>query len=273
MNRSSALKLADRAGRDLLHAAGRRPEDVDLLVNAGIYRDRNIGEPALAPLIQEDIGINPGDPREGQPSSFSLDVANGSCGVLTALQVVDGFIGAGTITSALVVASDADPGRHLAPAFQFSPAGGALLCTPCPDGMGLAGFRWRNSDDGGTSFRAVVAQQGGKNKLAIHREGTFDKQVAVLASLAARDVMEDNGIEEVDLVIGCPASPEYTEVLAGELGLPVDRIIVEGPRLHTVAFVAALDAAIRTGRLGSAKTVLFVCGSAGLTAGAALYRP
>ena len=34
-----------------LEGAGLRPGDVDLLINAGLYHDRNLGEPALAALI------------------------------------------------------------------------------------------------------------------------------------------------------------------------------------------------------------------------------
>ena len=48
---------------DCLDRAGRTAHDVDLLVNAGIYRDRNLGEPALAAMIQQDIGANPEDPH------------------------------------------------------------------------------------------------------------------------------------------------------------------------------------------------------------------
>ncbi len=59
-HRHSALHLAVDTAQDCLRKAARHPHDVDLLVNAGIYRDRNLGgEPALAALIQEDIGAIP----------------------------------------------------------------------------------------------------------------------------------------------------------------------------------------------------------------------
>jgi hypothetical protein len=48
-----------------------------------IYRDRNLGEPALAALIQDDISANPEDPHKNAHGTFSFDVANGTCGVLT----------------------------------------------------------------------------------------------------------------------------------------------------------------------------------------------
>jgi 3-oxoacyl-[acyl-carrier-protein] synthase-3 len=89
--------------------------DIGLLLNAGLYRERILGEPALAALLQADVGANPEDPHGAGHGTFSFDVANGACGPLTALHIADGFLRAGTVEHALVVASDVDPGRGLAP--------------------------------------------------------------------------------------------------------------------------------------------------------------
>jgi 3-oxoacyl-[acyl-carrier-protein] synthase-3 len=148
-HRSGALHLADRAAQACLAAADVAPRDVDLVVNAGHYRDRNLGEPAFAALIQEDVGVNPEDPHPEGHGSFSFDVANGSCGVLTAMQIADGFLRAGTIGRALVVASDADPGHHLASGFPFEPAGGAVIFDHEPGDRGLIDILWGSWPDGG----------------------------------------------------------------------------------------------------------------------------
>ena len=119
--RHSALHLAVVAAKSCLHAAQRETDDVDLLVNAGIYRDKNLGEPALAALIQEDIGANPEDPHGSAHGTFSFDIANGTCGILTGLQIADGILRSHTINCALVIASDADPGRGRSEHFPFRP--------------------------------------------------------------------------------------------------------------------------------------------------------
>jgi 3-oxoacyl-[acyl-carrier-protein] synthase-3 len=126
-SRRSALQLAVNAAKGCLGSAETAPSEIDLLINAGIYRDRNLGEPALAAIIQDDIGANPEDPHSDAHGTFSFDIANGACGVLTALQIADGFLRSHTISRALVVASDADPGRGASERFPFSPAGAALL--------------------------------------------------------------------------------------------------------------------------------------------------
>ena len=58
--------------------AKRTAEQVDLLINAGVYNDKGTGR-AIAALIEEDIGANPEQqPGTGQ-GTFSFEVRNGGC--------------------------------------------------------------------------------------------------------------------------------------------------------------------------------------------------
>jgi len=50
--------LAVSAARRALEAAGRGPEEIEMLVNAGVYRDENIIEQAMGPFIQRGLGAN-----------------------------------------------------------------------------------------------------------------------------------------------------------------------------------------------------------------------
>jgi len=159
-SRHSALQLAVSAANSCLQDARRDADAVDLLVNAGIYRDKNLAEPALAALIQEDIGANPEDPHGDRHGTFSFDISNGTCGILTGLQIVDGFLSSHTIRCALITASDADPGRGMSEHFPFSPVGAALLCRWTDDDYGLGRIRWVNDPAGGDDFQATVGSDG-----------------------------------------------------------------------------------------------------------------
>ena len=275
--RHSALGLSVGATRAALRDAGLRPADVDLLLNAGVYHDRNLGEPALAPLIQADAGINAGDPTPGGIGTFSFDIANGGCGVLTALQIADGFLRSRTVTTALIVAGDADPGSGLAVDFPFEPAAGAVVCRWTDTERGLASFRWCNCPDGGATFRASIGLQHGRNVLSIGEDPGFAEQAAETAARAARALLRDHRLcaEDIELVVGSPAGPTFMKRIAMELGLPDDRLVAARPGLHTAAFIAALETARQRepGRWSEAGNVLLVCGASGLTGGAALYRP
>jgi 3-oxoacyl-[acyl-carrier-protein] synthase-3 len=273
--RRSALGLADAAARQCLDAAGVEHRDVDLLVNAGLYRDRNLGEPAFAALIQDDVGLNSEDPHPGGHGTFSFDVANGTCGALTSLQIVDGFLRAGTIRRALVVASDADPGHHLAPSFPFSPAGAAALCAWRDDDRGLGPMRWLTAPDGGESFRAVVRHEGGANRLRFDIDAAYLTEAAVLAAKAAAQVLAASGVSTLDLdaVVVAPGHDSFVATFLDILGVGSDCVVASAdPTEHTASFLVALATASTGGRLAAGSTALFACAGAGITAGACLYR-
>ena len=270
-----ALWLADAAGTECLEGAGVLPTDVDLLINAGLYRDRILGEPALASLVQEDVGINPEDPHPGGHGSFSFDVANGACGALTALQLADRFLQAGTIRRALIVTSDADPGHHLAASFPFRPAGGAVLCVHDTTQRGLGDVHWTTVADEGHAWRATVGLEGGHNRLHIEMGPTFCDDAGVAAAKVAAEALAAGGLTPDDLavVVAAPAYATFVHSFTSHSDIDPERVITSGDeRLHTVSFVAALDYAHANGLLTRNGIALLVCAGSGITAGAALYR-
>ena len=107
--RATARRLADDAARTCFSLAGCQPSDVDMLINVGVYREDSMGEPALAALIQEDVGANLGHPPTGGPGTFSFDLLNGACGVITAAQIESGLLRSGVIQLGAVVSSDVQP--------------------------------------------------------------------------------------------------------------------------------------------------------------------
>jgi 3-oxoacyl-[acyl-carrier-protein] synthase-3 len=273
-HRTSALGLADLAIRQCLEAAGVDASEVDLLVNAGLYRDRNLGEPALAALIQQDVGINPEDRHTGGHGTFSFDIANGTCGALSALQVVDGFMRAGTIRRAVVVTSDADPGHRSAPDFPFAPGGAAALCGWQEGEVGLGPFRWLSRPEDGHLFRSMLHFEHGHNLLRIEIDAEFPVHAAAVASKVADEVLGEAGLGPSAVVaVVAPGDPSFVEAFATDSGIPRERIVVAGdPCIHTAGFLAALDEARRDGRLVPGTAALFVAAASGITAGAVLYR-
>jgi 3-oxoacyl-[acyl-carrier-protein] synthase-3 len=272
-SRRSALQLAVTAAKDCLVHADTAPSELDLLINAGIYRDRNLGEPALAAIIQEDIGANPEDPHSDAHGTFSFDIANGACGVLTALQIADGFLRSQTISRALVVASDADPGRGASERFPFSPAGAAVLCKWSDQDDGLGPVHWVNSPDDGDNFRAVINFDMFRNVLRFRESPAIASELAAAAAQAAERCLDDAALNlsDIPVIIAAPGDHHYRAELASRLGVSVERIAVASDEhMHTASLVAALKH--ETATLPAGTPVLLVAASAGIVAGAALYR-
>ena len=280
-----ALHLSDAAASTCLERAHHTADEIDLLINAGIYKDRNTAEPALASIIQEDIGANVGGPaRIGHHGTFSFDVLNGACGVLTAAQLVDGFVGHGGARLGMIVAGDADPSPRTSRGFPFTPAGGAMLLGHVDGDHGFQKFEFRTFPEDAGMFEAGVRwdphagfAHRGRNILEIHEAPAFatcciDRAVEVVEStlssvgLAARDV---------DLLLASQYPRGFGVQVARRLGIPLDRVPQVEPELektHTAGVIAALEASILALRFPRARHALFVTAGAGITVGVALYR-
>ena len=272
----SARKLANAAALACIERAGLTPDDVDMLINAGLYRDRNLGEPAMAAMIQEDIGANPEDPHAGGHGTFSFDVANGACGVLTALQIADGFLRSGALGHALVVTSDANPGFGLAPSFPFTPQGGAAMCSFTDGPVGLAGMSWLVEEDGRDLFNVDVSLHRGHNELRVHTKPEFLDRAAACAAKVTAELLGQHGLAlgDVDLVVATPLSPEFLTAYGGFVGVDAERLVEvdNAAKVHTAGLLVGIDAAMTDGRWDAARTVLLVSAGAGITAGAALVK-
>jgi 3-oxoacyl-[acyl-carrier-protein] synthase-3 len=310
---TGAIQLADDAARACLESTGRSAAEIDFLINAGVYRDNNIGEPAVAAIIQEDIGANPDPPLQGGHGTFSFDVANGACGVLTGMHILDGFLTSGAIDVAIVVTSDADPERgshwdfpfglvrtsgrvsRSQSGFPFTPVGGAVLLSRSEDeNKGFSRFAFATFPEFQHSFEAEVKwQQGpipravadivpglepGTNILRIHEREGYATRAAECAVTSARRFVRSAGLKplDIDLLIPSPTPTGFPDAFAQTMGIPADRVARVDEsfgHVHTAGPVAALEGVIRTGQLAEARNVLFATVASGITVGLALYHP
>ena len=286
--RPTARRLADAAARACLAHAGKEPGDMDMLINAGIYREDNMGEPALAALIQEDIGANLGQPPMEGRGTFSFDLINGTCGVITAIQLEAGLLRSGIIRLGAIVASDVDPDIKDRETAFFRPAGGAML------------LRWDDGLAGFTDFYAetfpeyedlfvsglvwqerhglrILRQAAGQSQMVIEEKPGYEARLVDCAEEATRRFLHrlGMGMGEIDLLVPAPSSPGFLDELRVRIGVPGDRVAYSPEDLegaYTTGPIAALQAAIRSGRLGEAQNTLMLAAGAGITVALALYR-
>jgi 3-oxoacyl-[acyl-carrier-protein] synthase-3 len=272
-----AVALADAAARSCLERAQRTADDVELLINAGIYLDRNISEPAIAALIQEDIGANP-EPQAGAgQGTLSFDVRNGACGLLTGIHLVDGMLASGTVGLGMVVATDADPEPGVSEGFGFAALGGAVLLRADDARPGFTAFRFATFPEFAELFQSAVdwRENGrdGHNVLSVEIADAYAGRALECAESTARELAADARLDfgDVDLLVATASVPGF----AGELGR---RLELDGERVASLpegvaaAHTAALAAALESRRLAAVHTALFVSAGAGLTVVAALYR-
>jgi 3-oxoacyl-[acyl-carrier-protein] synthase III len=277
-----AVQLAGTAARFCLKRAARTPDELDLLINAGVYLDNNISEPAIAALIQEDIGANTQQrPGAGQ-GTFSFDVRNGACGLLTGIYLADGMLASGTIRTGIVVAADADPDPGISEGFVFPAVGGAILLSANDQHAGFTAFRFATFPEFADLFQSEVRwHQGfpdgtgrpGRNILTVNVADSYAARAAECAESTARDLAAANTLDlgDVGLLVATASVPGFAGALAKRLGISAGRVAsLPGNLAH--ADTAAPAVALEHADLAAAGTTVFVSAGAGITVVAALYR-
>lgn len=295
--RATARGLADTAARHCFTLAGCQPGDIDMLINVGMYREDSIGEPALAALIQQDIGASPGRrparrgggaEHAGQAGTFSFDLLNGACGAINAIQIESGLLKSGVIRLGAVVSSDVQPDVKDPDAAFLRPAGGALL------------LRWRDGDAGFTDFATETfpeyqdlftsglvwhrrhgipapRQGAGRNEMVVTVKPGYHARLADCAEEATHRFLRRAGlgIADIDLLVPAPADQDFVDRLRVRLHIPGDKVAYTPEDLagaYTTGPLAALQAASKSRRLAEARTTLLLAAGPGATVALALYR-
>ena len=277
-----AVQLAGAAARFCLKRAGRTPGELGLLINAGAYLDSNISEPAIAALIQEDIGANPERHPGRGPGTFSFDVRNGACGLLTGIYLADGMLASGAVKTGMVVAADADPDPGISEGFGFPAAGGAVLLGTDNQRAGFTGFRFATFPEFADLFQSDVnwhqaASDGtgrpGGNILTVKVADSYVTRAAECAESVTRELAAANALDldDVGLLVATASVSGFAGDLAKRLGISAGRV-ASLPAGLASAHTAAPAVALESAELTAARMTVFVSAGAGITVVAALYR-
>ncbi len=255
-------------------------------MNAGIYHERNMGEPAFASLMQQDIGANPKEAGQAHRGTFSFDLSNSACGVLNAVHIVDGFLGSHAIDVGMVVASDCDP-RTERVEDPIPARGGAVLLSrdatvgftafdfatfPDDEELRVARVGWTPRTDD-----SWLRRSHGSNTLTITSARDYTRRCVEHAAFVVRRFLTRNSLDigAIDLIVASHTSPDFAVLLAEDLDHPRGRLFApDGPDAgaHSTGLLIALDNALRADAFRPGSTVLFAVAGAGITVGLALYQ-
>ncbi|MFN9767000.1 MAG: beta-ketoacyl-ACP synthase III [Pseudomonadota bacterium] len=266
----SASDLALPAARRALEAAGRRAEDVDLIVVAPSPPDMVF--PSTACLLQAKLGVH------GCPA---FDVQAVCSGFVYGLAVADAMIRAGSARCALVIGTevfsrilDFDDRTTCvlfgdgagAVVLEASATPGILACELHADGRHAGILCTPGTVSGGRVLGDPVLKMDG--------QAVFRLAVGVLES-AARSVLGKAGRTEADLdwLIPHQANIRIMQGTARKLKLPLDKLVAtvdEHGNTSAASVPLALDVAVRDGRVRPGDTVMLEGVGGGFTWGAVL---
>lgn len=269
--------LAEPAARRALEAAGRVPEEVDLIIVATTTPDRTF--PSTACLLQQKLGIH------GPPA---FDVQAVCTGFVYALSVADKFIKTGAARCALVVGAEtlsrivnwsdrntcvlfADGAGAIVLEASDEPgiirtdihADGSyesLLTTARPDPETTDPERLAD----GTAF---IEMRGNEVfRMAVNTLGRIADQTVEAAGMTARDI---------DWLVPHQANIRIIQATARKLGMSMDRVVVtvdQHGNTSAASVPLALDVAVRDGRIKRGDVILTEAFGGGFTWGSALLR-
>jgi 3-oxoacyl-[acyl-carrier-protein] synthase-3 len=272
----SSIAHAAEAARQCLSTAGVSIDDVEVLINAGVYRDNNMVEPAMSALISRELGLGLDYIKHPtRKTAFTFDLMSGGAGMLNAIQVASAYLATGEAEYVLVVASDAHPSNRRVDGFPYASVGGALLLARGEAGRGFGRVQVATSSAGSPgvtgSLRLGGSVPDGRSRIHVERDVGFEQQALELAVQTARKHAREGGISLAQTtLISSQLSPGFAATLARRLeaagGVTVDGLDGD-PHTSALAFAYAARPAHNHDPL------LFVAVGAGLTAACAVYRP
>jgi 3-oxoacyl-[acyl-carrier-protein] synthase-3 len=278
---ASSITHAALAAKACLAAAGVTAEQIDVLINVGVYRDKNMVEPSMAALIQKELGIGPDVVKyPNHKPAFSFDLMNGACGLLSAVHAGAALL-TGGVEYVLIVSSDTHPSNQRVPGFPYASLGGAMLLAQS-DGAtaGFSRVHFLDSDDNQVLGMGIAGAEGrssdDRNRITVQREPEFRARLLDLTVEAVRACASRDGIELAKtLLVTSQPTPDFGTDVARRLGLGDQQVIrvveVDGDP-HTSALTLGYHGATARGELGSFEQVMFVAAGAGLTTACAVYR-
>jgi 3-oxoacyl-[acyl-carrier-protein] synthase III len=281
----NSIRLTARAARQCLDDAGVASCDLGLIINTGIYRHKNTGEPAIAALIQEKINSKKHEKNddENSKSTFSFDLNNGGCGLLTGIEIIQGLINNNEISCGMVVTGDSEPFHGLSEHFTFDAAAAAIILSKSEDSRGFSAFRTYSFPEfsgelvSSTFFSKPQWIRGGRNKLNVRQRESYPDLCVDLALKSLFNFLEESGktLKEIDLFIPSQSPMKFTERLKARLGMDEKFVEIKktgNKEFHTAGPAFALKKAWDDNRFKSSKNIVFLTIGSGINVSLALYR-
>ncbi|MDP3082237.1 MAG: beta-ketoacyl-ACP synthase III [Rubrivivax sp.] len=266
----NASDLAVLAARQALDAAGRRADEIDLIIVATSTADMVF--PSAACLVQAKLGVH------GCPA---FDVQAVCSGFVYALTVADSMIRTGAASRALVIGAEVfsrilDFNDRTTCVLFGDGAGAVVLEASDTPGLLASELHADGRHAGILCVPGTVAggQVLGDPLLKMDGQAVFKLAVGVLDSVA-RSVLAKAGRSEADIdwLIPHQANIRIMQGTAKKLKLPMDKLIVtvdEHGNTSAASIPLALDSAVRSGRVQRGDTVMLEGVGGGFTWGAVL---
>lgn len=270
--------LGTKAAERALAAAGVAAADLDLILVATCTGDSPL--PSTACLIQQ---------RLGAVRAAACDLSAACCGFVYALAVGDAYVKTGfrhvLIVGAEVMSMITD-WTDRGTCILFGDGAGAVVLSPSEGERGILSSHLHSDGNlwdlicvpGGGSRMPPSEKMLAEGLQYIKMKGNETFKVAVKTlEEAAREALSANhlSVDDLDLYVPHQANVRIIKAVAGRLGLPMEKVVLNMDRYGNTSAASiplALDEAVREGRLKEGSLVMIEAFGSGLTWASAMIR-
>jgi 3-oxoacyl-[acyl-carrier-protein] synthase-3 len=277
----SSVQHAIIAGKACIEQVGIKAEDIDFIINTGIYRENNMLEPAIAMFIQKGLGINNDYVKNGNgKAAFGLDLMNGGIGALNAMRIADSLLQSGAIRYALILGGDSHPSSQTVAGFPYAAIGSALLLSKNTNPkLGFQHFSFRSMQHAQQGREGFLNVRGmgieGRRTLSIESAHDYVPAARDLAVRLAKETLAASKVAPSQFkVISSQLSASFSKDIADDLEIPSEsamHLFEKYGDIHSATFGLGYHQ-LQTSKQASAHShVLFVGAAPGLDAGVIHY--
>ncbi|MEQ8275523.1 MAG: beta-ketoacyl-ACP synthase III [Deltaproteobacteria bacterium] len=271
--------MATAAARQALEMAGKKPEDVDLLIVGTISADMPM--PSCAAFVQAKLGT----------SAPAFDVSAACAGSLYGLSIADKFVKTGAAKCALVIGVELLTRildwEDRNTCVLFGDAAGAMLVGPDDrEDHGILSTHLAADGTltdilnipGGGSLHPVTHDMVEKRLQYVKMNGREVYKVAVRSlTNIVNTALDHNGMkaEDIDHVVPHQANIRIVDTVLERLKVPREKAILNIDRYGNTSSASVpitLDEGVRDGRIKEGDLVAMMAIGAGMTWGSALVR-
>lgn len=273
--------LALVAAKRALEAAGKTPEDLDLIIFCTVTGDQVM--PSSACVLQEKLGLK---------SIPAFDLSAACSGFVYGLSVADQFIRTGMYKRILVVGAEIISRyvnyKDRETCILFGDGAGAFVVERATEGDDRVIMSSHLRAEGSLGDLFVLPAGGSKIPFSakvldeglqwVRMKGReiFKNAVRTMSS-CCQEALETNGvsIDQVSWLVPHQANMRIMEAVANHFDFPKDKVVSivhEMGNTSAATVPVAFDTAVRDGRIQRGQVVLLTAFGAGLTAGSCLLR-
>ncbi len=277
----NAIDLGLDAAQKALNKSGLNPEDIDCIISAASVPPQLY--PTLSCTLQAKLGV------PNHVPAFDLTAA--CTGLIYALQVARGLIGAGIYKTILIVASDnnskitdwTDRGTSI----LFGDGAGAMVVTEAQDGVddilsinisadGSIGQMIQTNMPGQCCPLVKQADEVGNGKIIMNGKDVYKFAVTTVPSYV-EECIEKSGMtsDEIDYLIPHQANQRIIESIQNRLKYSDDKVISNIKyygNTSAASIPIALVEGVEQGKIKLGSTAILCGFGAGMTWGAAVVR-